>query len=152
MNWQSSNSNPPAFNRATSQASATFDASVSRLNMLSPKKARPRHMPYRPPTSRSSSQHSTLWAYPMRCRLRLASSIGRLIQLSGRSSVASPQARSTAGKSRLAVTWNLSARMVLRSDRDRCSPSSGRMARFLGSTQKISGSSLLSAMGNIPIA
>lgn len=88
----------------------------------------------------------------MRKRLKQASAIGPLIQLSGRSSVASPQARSTAGKSWLAVTWNLSDRMVLRSDRERCSPSSGKIARFLGSTQKISGSSLLSAMGNIPIA
>jgi hypothetical protein len=41
MNWQSSKVKPPAFNRATSQARATFDASVFRLNMLSPKKARP---------------------------------------------------------------------------------------------------------------
>jgi hypothetical protein len=37
MNWQSSNRNPAAFIRATSQASATFDASVRRENMLSPK-------------------------------------------------------------------------------------------------------------------
>lgn len=62
MNWQSSKSNPPLLNRATSQARATFDASVSRLNMLSPKKARPREMPYRPPTSCSPRQHSMLWA------------------------------------------------------------------------------------------
>ena len=41
MNWQSSRVNPPTLSRATSQASATFDASVARLNMLSPKKARP---------------------------------------------------------------------------------------------------------------
>ena len=40
MNWQSSRVKPPTFSRATSQASATFDASVARLNMLSPKKAR----------------------------------------------------------------------------------------------------------------
>jgi hypothetical protein len=37
MNWQSSSSNPPSFIRATSHASATFDASVARENMLSPK-------------------------------------------------------------------------------------------------------------------
>ena len=41
MNWQSSRVKLPALSRATSQASATFDASVARLNMLSPKKARP---------------------------------------------------------------------------------------------------------------
>jgi len=41
MNWQSSSTNPPAFIRATSQASATFDASVAWLNIDSPKKARP---------------------------------------------------------------------------------------------------------------
>jgi hypothetical protein len=41
MNWQSSNEKFPALRRATSHASATFDESVARLNMLSPKKARP---------------------------------------------------------------------------------------------------------------
>ena len=41
MNWQSSKVKPPTFRRATSQASATLDASVARRNMLSPKKARP---------------------------------------------------------------------------------------------------------------
>jgi hypothetical protein len=41
MNWQSSRAKLPAFNRATSHASATFEASVMRLNMLSPKNARP---------------------------------------------------------------------------------------------------------------
>jgi hypothetical protein len=41
MNWQSSKVKLPTFMRATSQASATFEASVCRLNMLSPKKARP---------------------------------------------------------------------------------------------------------------
>jgi hypothetical protein len=45
MNWQSSSVKLPAFNRATSQARAIFDASVSRLNMLSPKKARPSFTP-----------------------------------------------------------------------------------------------------------
>jgi hypothetical protein len=44
-NWQSNNVKPPATSRATSQASATFDASVRRLNMLSPKKARPSFTP-----------------------------------------------------------------------------------------------------------
>ena len=41
MNWQSSRVKPPTFRRATSQASATLEASVMVLNMLSPKKARP---------------------------------------------------------------------------------------------------------------
>lgn len=45
MNWQSSKRKPPTFNRATSHANATFDASVRRENMLSPKKARPSDMP-----------------------------------------------------------------------------------------------------------
>ena len=34
MNWQSSNVKLPTFRRATSQASATFDASRIVLNML----------------------------------------------------------------------------------------------------------------------
>ena len=45
MNWQSSNVKWPTFNRATSQASATFEASVIRLNIDSPKKARPSFTP-----------------------------------------------------------------------------------------------------------
>ena len=45
MNWQSSRVKLPTFSRATSQASATFEASVARLNMLSPKKARPSFTP-----------------------------------------------------------------------------------------------------------
>src|SRR3546814_7952513 len=57
-----------------------------------------------------------------------------------------------AGNAWSAVTRNLSERIVLRSDRDKCSPLNGRIARLLGSTQKISGSSLPSAMGKITIA
>ena len=45
MNWQSNRVKWPTFNRATSHASATFDASVVRLNIDSPKKARPRRTP-----------------------------------------------------------------------------------------------------------
>jgi hypothetical protein len=45
MNWQSSKAKPPTLSRATSQASATFDASVIRLNMDSPKNARPNLTP-----------------------------------------------------------------------------------------------------------
>jgi hypothetical protein len=45
MNWQSSSRKPPTRSRATSQASATFDALLSRLNMLSPKKAPPSRTP-----------------------------------------------------------------------------------------------------------
>jgi hypothetical protein len=45
MNWQSRRVKLPAFSRATSQARATFDASVTRLNMLSPKNARPSFTP-----------------------------------------------------------------------------------------------------------
>ena len=41
MNWQSSKAKPPTLSRATSQASATFEASRADENMLSPKKARP---------------------------------------------------------------------------------------------------------------
>jgi hypothetical protein len=45
MNWQSRSVKLPALSLATSQASATFDASRWRLNMLSPKKARPSFTP-----------------------------------------------------------------------------------------------------------
>ena len=45
MNWQSSNVKSPTRNRATSHARATFDASVRRLNIDSPKKARPSFTP-----------------------------------------------------------------------------------------------------------
>ena len=45
MNWQSSSVNCPSLSRATSHAKATFDASVRRLNIDSPKKARPSFTP-----------------------------------------------------------------------------------------------------------
>ena len=45
MNWQSSRVKWPTLSRATSQASATFDASVIRLNIDSPKKAPPSFTP-----------------------------------------------------------------------------------------------------------
>jgi hypothetical protein len=45
MNWQSRSVKLPTLSRAISQASATLDASVMRLNMLSPKKARPSFTP-----------------------------------------------------------------------------------------------------------
>jgi hypothetical protein len=45
MNWQSSRENPPTISRATSQPSATFEASVRVENMLSPKKAPPSFTP-----------------------------------------------------------------------------------------------------------
>jgi hypothetical protein len=45
MNWQSSSEKPPTISRATSQASATFDASARSENMLSPKKAPPIRTP-----------------------------------------------------------------------------------------------------------
>lgn len=40
MNWQSSSSTPPRRSAATSQASATFEASRPALNMLSPQNTR----------------------------------------------------------------------------------------------------------------
>ena len=45
MNWQSSSRNPPLISRATRWTSATFEASRSRLNMLSPKNAAPTDTP-----------------------------------------------------------------------------------------------------------
>ena len=45
MNWQSSRVKPPKRNRATSQASATFDALVRRDTIDSPKKAWPSATP-----------------------------------------------------------------------------------------------------------
>jgi len=45
MNWQSSRLKLPTLSRATSHANATFEASVSVLNMLSPKNAPPSFTP-----------------------------------------------------------------------------------------------------------
>jgi hypothetical protein len=45
MNWQSRSVKLPTWSRATSHAKAIFDASRTRLNMLSPKKARPSFTP-----------------------------------------------------------------------------------------------------------
>jgi hypothetical protein len=54
VNWQSSNSPPPRRSAATSQANATFEASDTRENMLSPQNTRAKPTPYNPPTSRST--------------------------------------------------------------------------------------------------
>jgi hypothetical protein len=45
MNWQSSKVAPPRRKAATSQASATFEASGTRLNMLSPQNTRSKPTP-----------------------------------------------------------------------------------------------------------
>jgi hypothetical protein len=45
MNWQSSNSAPQRRSAATSQASATFEASLSRLNIDSPQNTRSKPTP-----------------------------------------------------------------------------------------------------------
>jgi len=45
MNWQSSSSTPARPSAATSQASAIFDASGTRLNMLSPQNTRSKPTP-----------------------------------------------------------------------------------------------------------
>jgi hypothetical protein len=74
-------------------------------------------------------------------------SISPLIQVSSRSA----QRRIISAKARSRVTRKRSARIVLRSDRDRRKPSSGRIARRLGSTQKTSAASRLSDIGNTPI-
>ena len=135
MNWQSSSVKPPVRSIATSAASATFDASRSRLTIDSPKNAPPSASPYSPPTSRPSRQHSTEWAWPIACKSVNTRSIGWLIQVSGRSAAASAHSVSTPAKSRSIVIANRSASSVRRSDRDRWNPSSGRIARIRGSTQ-----------------
>lgn len=112
MNWQSSRVKWPAFKRATSQASATFEASVAVLNMDSPKKARPSFTPYRPPTSRSPCQHSIEWAWPAACSPMTARSIVSLIHVSDRSA----QASSTAWKAWSWVTRNRPDRMRFASE------------------------------------
>src|SRR3546814_4400674 len=94
-----------------------------------------------PPTSWPSSQHSILCACPLGKSDRHACSIGLLIQFSGRSGAASAQARRMGGNAWSAVTRNLCERIVLRSDRAKCTPYNGRIARILGSTQKITGRS-----------
>jgi len=45
VNWQSSKSASARRSAATSQASATFEASLARLNMLSPQYTRPKPTP-----------------------------------------------------------------------------------------------------------
>jgi len=45
MNWQSSSSTPPRRKAATSQASAIFDASGTRLNIDSPQNTRSKPTP-----------------------------------------------------------------------------------------------------------
>ena len=152
MNWQSRRVKPPSFNLATNQASATFEASASRENMLSPKNARPRAKPYSPPTRRSFDQHSMLCARPWPCSRQNASSISGLIQVSRRSVCDSAQVAMTRANAVSAVTTNRSCRRVLARDFDKRKPSSGMTARNSGSIQKVSGSSRASDIGNMPLA
>ncbi len=71
MNWQSSNSQPACLSAATSQASATFELSVIRLNIDSPQNTRSKPTPYRPPTNCRSlpvpNQTSIEWAWSSSC-------------------------------------------------------------------------------------
>jgi len=73
------------------------------------------------------------------------------IQVSSLSRRGAAQARITAAKAVLQVTSKRSRRSVRASEREQRNPSSGRIARSLGSTQKTSGSSRLSAIGKIPL-
>jgi hypothetical protein len=61
------------------------------------------------------------------------------------------QAASTCEKAALQVTRSLPRLSVRASECEQRNPSSGRMPRRLGSTQKMSGSSRRSAMGKIPL-
>lgn len=70
MNWQSSSCTPARRKAATSQASATLDASGTRLNIDSPQNTRSNPTPYSPPTSLPSCQHSIEWAWPQVCSWR----------------------------------------------------------------------------------
>jgi hypothetical protein len=63
----------------------------------------------------------------------------------------SAQARITAGKSALQVTVKVPRFSTLASEREQWKPSSGRIARRRGSTQKTSGSARSSAIGNTPL-
>jgi hypothetical protein len=60
--------------------------------------------------------------------------------------------RITSAKAVSVVTLNLSWRIVFANDREIFSPSSGKIARFFGSTQNTSGSSRASDIGKIPMA
>ena len=148
MNWQSSRVKPPTLSRATSHASATFDASVAVENMLSPKKARPSLTPYSPPTSTPPCHTSTEWAWPVEWSPSVARSIGSLIHVSSRAA----HWRSTSPNAWSMVTVNRPDRTRRASDRDRRNQSIGRIARLRGSTQKTSLASRLSDIGKIPAA
>ena len=74
-----------------------------------------------------------------------------LIQLPSPSPRGMAQASITCENAALHVTANRPRRRVRASECERWNPSSGRMARSRGSTQKTSGSSRLSAIGKIPV-
>ena len=143
-------------NRATSQTSATFDASETRENILSPQNTRPKARPYNPPTKvrwpSINCQHSTLCACLCLCSAIKASSISALIQVFSRSKAFCAHRAITCSKAVSLVTSKRSCRITLRSDLDIFNPSSGIIARICGSTQNSSSSSRLSAIGKTPIA
>jgi hypothetical protein len=135
MNWQSSSVNPPALSRATRCASATFDASVARLNIDSPKKARPSFTPYSPPTRFPFSHVSMLCACPPAWSSATEASIWWFIQVEGRSAACSAHIRTTSPNALSAVVSNRPDRSVLASERESRKLPSGSTPRFRGSTQ-----------------
>ena len=74
-----------------------------------------------------------------------------LIQVSSLSRRGAAQLFITASNASSQVTSKRPRRNVRASEREQWNPSSGRMARCRGSTQKISGSSRLSAIGKMPL-
>ncbi len=60
---------------------ANWEAHRILENIDSPKKTRPREIPYKPPTKRLSCQHSMEWAKPMRCNSVYAACISFVIQV-----------------------------------------------------------------------
>ncbi len=60
---------------------AAFEASGTRVNMLSPKKTRPSATPYSPPTSVPSCHASTEWACPSRWSATYAACISGVIHV-----------------------------------------------------------------------
>ena len=89
MNWQSSRVKPPTLSRATSQASATFDASViAAEHAFAEEGAAELHAVE--PADQLVRQASTSieWAWPIAWSASVARSISVLIQVSSRSAQA----------------------------------------------------------------
>lgn len=138
--WISTSSTPSARQCWTIAATATFEASRTRVNIDSAPNIAPNATPYRPPASSPSCHTSKLCAHPSRCSAQYPSTTCGVIHVPSRRSA---HARMTASNAASTVTRNLPCRRVRPSRCGTVNVATGSTARGSGEHQTTSSSGLL---------